>query len=618
MFSEVIDYMGPGLNQMEDSLWFEAQMSFDSALVKLAELSEIDSLDESYYKSIEHYKKRIYKLLIEVTSQITQLQINQPWTVYWNNEMETISEQQVIQMDSISASINPADYTLPVELPLHPKILKAMAVLMKPGGRRYFTKWLNRKSKYEKMIHGKLKESGLPEDLIYLAMIESGFSPKAWSKASASGVWQFIRATGKRYGLSSNWWVDERRDPEKATGAALAYLGELYTEFGDWYQAMAGYNCGENRIRRQRREDSTRTYWDMQLPRETRKYVPKIIAAMIIGHNPKKYGFQVNPEPEIVYDTVSVFHCLSLETIAKAAESSVEDLKTINPELKRWCTPPNAKSHILRIPVGKREIFLSNYAALDKENLVSWYRHKVSRGENLGLLSRKYGVPVAAIKSTNNLRGNIIRIGQRLIIPVPSSKPKQKNGKKAIKPKKAEKVSFLNTNKTEVYRVRSGDNLYDIAKKFRMTSTELMKLNKLNQKSVLHPGQKIIISVPKKSVSPKKNKPSQRLAQIYRVKAGDNLGVISLKLKVSLHDLKKWNGLNSNNIRVGQKLKYHSDGVSSGKVQNSSTSPVYYQVKPRDNLWDIAMRYKISVKKIEKLNPNLPAVLKPGMKIRIK
>src|SRR5690606_17322810 len=226
---------------------------------------------------------------------------------YIDHEIEEVSLASLEDLEALIARLPDRNFELPLPSPLPHSVLQAMRVFT-GSGRGYFEKWLLRRGRYEDMIVGKLEARGMPRDLLYLSMIESGFNPRAWSHASASGLWQFISGTGRRYGLKDDWWEDPRRDPLRATDAALDYLEDLYGEFGDWHQSMAAYNCGEGRIRRQLRNDPTLTYWDMQLPKETRYYVPKILAAMIIGRNPAVFGFNTVglEHPPLAYDTITV------------------------------------------------------------------------------------------------------------------------------------------------------------------------------------------------------------------------------------------------------------------------------------------------------------------------
>ena len=233
-----------------------------------------------------------------------------------------------------------------------------------------------------------LKENGLPEDLVYLALIESGFNPYAYSRSKASGPWQFIYLTGKKYGLKVNWWVDERRDPEKSTIAAAKYLKDLYDMFECWYLAAAGYNAGENKIVSAMKRYRTEDFWELAkyryLKQETRDYVPQMIAAALIAKDPEKYGFiGIEYQEPLRYEKVRVPKVTDLRLIAKACEITVEELKDLNPELLRWCTPPDNPDYEIKIPFGKKELFLKNFESLQPEEKIQFKTHIVKKGETL-------------------------------------------------------------------------------------------------------------------------------------------------------------------------------------------------------------------------------------------
>jgi membrane-bound lytic murein transglycosylase D len=503
--------------------------------------------------------------------------------------MEEVPDSSVKAMDSITHFIDPSKYSLPVTAPLDPRVLQAMAVFMGPG-RGYFTKWLSRKSRYEELIHAKLAERGMPADLLYLAMCESGFNPKAWSKASASGMWQFISGTGRRYGLKDDWWYDPRRDPMLATEAALDYLGDLFEEFNDWHMAMAAYNCGEGKIRRLRAQDSTRGYWDMPLPQETRFYVPKILAAMIIGNDPKRYGFSIeNAEPKLSFDTATVTHCLTIATIAKAAGVKEDTIIALNSGLRRWCTPPNkASGFTIYLPEGTRDGFWKSYEALDKSSLVNWQHHIVQKGDNLGSIAAKYRVSVAAIKATNKIKGNRLSLKQSLIIPLAPG-----DGVRYAEPDVAEAPARGSKYRAGTYRIRPGDNLFDIARRFGTTVSGLMAANGMKRGAVLRPGQRIKLGAkgtsasfdegeeshrepalvfapkPRGAKGTKGTKPDGASANagtvgksapgqfgVHTVAPGETIYSISRGLGVSEEDLARWNGMSGSRIQAGQKLKY--------------------------------------------------------------
>jgi membrane-bound lytic murein transglycosylase D len=288
-----------------------------------------------------------------------------------------------------------------------------------------FALFLERMGRYQPMISAKLEEKGMPQDLIYLAMIESGFNPKAYSHAHASGLWQFIRGTGQRYGLDINRAVDERNDPEKATDAALRYLSDLHNQFGSWYLAAAAYNTGEGRVARIMRqetgsekgtEESYYQIWD-RLPRETRDYVPLMVAAARIAKEPAKYGFdEVQIEAPLSYEEVVVDPATPLTAIAEAAGTTTKELKRLNPQLKLDRTRNDMRS-VVRVPEGKRTAFLVNWPTVREKRTLAVKEYKIRRGDSLLAIARRHGVSVSDIREANNLRGNRIIAGRTLKIP---------------------------------------------------------------------------------------------------------------------------------------------------------------------------------------------------------
>ena len=288
-----------------------------------------------------------------------------------------------------------------------------------------FTRFLERSGRYVPMISAKLEERGMPQDLIYLAMIESGFNPKAYSPANASGLWQFIAETGRRYGLDVNRAVDERNDPEKATDAALTYLTELHERFGSWYLAAAAYNTGENRVGRIMREETgsekgtEHSYYEIweRLPRETRDYVPLMVAAARIAKEPQKYGFgEVELQAPLAYEEVVVDPATPLSAIAKAAGVEVQDIKSLNPQLKLTRTRNDMRS-VLRVPPGTRTAFLVNWPTVREEKTIAVQTYRIRRGDSLLGIARRHGVTVQAIRDANSLRGSRIIAGKTLKIP---------------------------------------------------------------------------------------------------------------------------------------------------------------------------------------------------------
>jgi membrane-bound lytic murein transglycosylase D len=297
--------------------------------------------------------------------------------------------------------------------------------------REKYEGFVRRSGWYEEMIRTKLRERGMPEDLFYLAMIESGFQPQAYSRAKASGLWQFVSETGKRYGLRVDGVVDERNDPEKSTDAALTYLQEMFDRFGSWYLAAAGYNTGENRVGRIMREQtgsergSDEDYYRIwkHLPKETRDYVPLMIAAARISKDRERYGFDhVDPEPTLEYEVAVTDAGFSLETVAKVSGAELDQLKLLNAHLQRAQLPRNER-YELRLPVGTRDAFEANWAsaiveqkAAAAQRVAASSTYRVRRGDNLSTIAHRHGMSVRELRVANSLRNDRIFAGQVLKI----------------------------------------------------------------------------------------------------------------------------------------------------------------------------------------------------------
>jgi membrane-bound lytic murein transglycosylase D len=348
-------------------------------------------------------------------------------------------------------------------------------------GKTEMSKWLARSGRYRPMIQSILSEEGLPPELFYLAMIESGLNPNAYSRANAAGMWQFISSRGRMYGLRVDWWVDERRDPEKSTRAACAYLRDLYGMFGSWELALAGYNSGEGRVSKaQRRRPSCPDFWCLDLPSETENFVPKFMAAIIIGSDPAAYGFEpCRPESPLAYETVEVDDATDLETIADAAGVSDETIKTLNPAIRRWCTPPIDGSVEVRVPPGTGTRCQTRLASIPPEERVTWRRHQISRGETLSGIASAYGTSLQAIMSVNAISNpHRIRSGDYLIIPVGPDTGSH---------------SYASISENVTYRVRRGDTITSIARRYGKRTQDVLKWNGLGWHSRIYPGDVITI-----------------------------------------------------------------------------------------------------------------------------
>ena len=356
-----------------------------------------------------------------------------------------------------------------------------------------FGLYLTRAGRYEEMIRRKLRVAGLPQDLLYLALIESGMNPNAYSRARAAGMWQFIRGTARLYGLEVSYWVDERRDPEKATDAAIAFLSDLYDEFGSWYLAAAAYNGGPGRIRRGIARTGSTDFWELAdrrtLRRETRNYVPKLVAAAIIGHDPARYGFgHIRREGPQESDLVEVPDATSFDVLADAAGTDEATIAALNPQYLRRVTPPD-REVTLRVPKGAGLQFAANYAEIPAEERVTWLEHTVTRGQTLSHLAARYGTSVEAIRAANgNIHPRRLQIGQRLIVPRSSAV--------AL----AARTGGATTRSSSPSRsegplrvtVRRGDTLWSIARQYAVSTTQLMRWNNLSS-TLIKPGDQLEI-----------------------------------------------------------------------------------------------------------------------------
>jgi len=360
----------------------------------------------------------------------------------------------------------------------------------KTRGRDVFQRWLDRSARYIPVMKDIFREKNLPEDLVYVAMIESGFNPYAVSWAKAVGPWQFMPATGKLYGLKIDWWIDERKDPVKSTYAAAEHLKDLHNLFGSWPLALASYNAGAGKVQRAVLRTRSDDFWDLKASRyirkETKNYVPKFMAATMIAKNPESYGFSVANYDPFKYDEVVIVESTDLRLLARCAGSTYEEIKELNPELRRWVTPPDYDKYVLRIPAGKKEAFLANFAAVPAEQKIKWERHEVRRGETLSSLAKQYNTSTEAIRDINGLKKSRIAPGKHLLIPLDINA-------------KGQDVSYLTPEQVGkqqeiLYRVRRGETLARIAKKHNVTVADIKEWNKGLGASI-RAGQKIKLVV---------------------------------------------------------------------------------------------------------------------------
>ncbi len=409
-------------------------------------------------------------------------------------------------------------------------------------GRNIMRTYLERSSRYLPIMKNVMREADLPEDLVYVALIESGFSPAAHSRSNAVGYWQFIHGTGKRYGLRIDGFVDERRDPVLSTRAAVEYFKDLYKLFGSWHLALSAYNAGEYRVNRSVLKHYNRNFWYLiskrALPRETRNYVPKFIAAVRIAKNPKKYGFyNINYQEPLNYDILSISKSISLKKLSGHLDIPYKKLKQLNPMYKGEYVPIYNNKTIVRLPAGvsrvSQKLIAKSYMVQPKNGYHHYYWYRVRRGDTLYRIARRNKTNISSLRRSNNLgRRSLIRIGQKLKIPSRTlvSSRRLASSKKTSK---------------NFYIVRKGDSLSRIAKKHKLTVSQIRSFNNLTRSSMIHPKQRLRL---KRKVS----RPNRKLASASKlhhiVIRGDTLISIAKKYKVGLTDLMRANSMTFKSI----------------------------------------------------------------------
>lgn len=438
--------------------------------------------------------------------------------------------------------VDPNQYDIPMVV--NDAVVRWMKYFTGPG-RSWYGKWLARSGKYWPMMHEKLDAAGLPRDMVFLSMIESGYATHAYSHADAAGLWQFIASTGKGYDLRVDWWVDERRNPELATDAAIEYLSTLKKRYGLWYLAWAAYNAGPSRVSRGIKNHGTKDFWTLSrkgaFRAETDNYVPKLLAAAIIGKNPERYGFgDVIKQEAMSHDTVTVSANVGIDILARCADVTVDEFRALNPQLRRWALPPSPSRQVVHVPRDGSKSFLAALDKIPSNKRITHRRHKVKRGETLGTIAKSYGVTARAIQAVNKIRNaNRISVGVNLVIPV-SGMPIDK----ALAASTGGS-SKATQKRPQTHTIRSGQTLSGIAKKHGVRTSDLKRWNGIKDAGRIRSGQKLKLY----GAAPG---PKWRS---YTVRRGDTLSGIARRHHCTTAEIKKWNKLKSTKIMAGQKLK---------------------------------------------------------------
>lgn len=417
----------------------------------------------------------------------------------------------------------------------------------------YMNRVVERARPYLHYIIETVEDAGLPSEIALLPIVESAFQPFAYSHGRAAGIWQFIPSTGKRYGLKQNWWYDGRRDVYTSTKAAIKLLKNLNTNFkGDWMHALAAYNTGGGRVKRSilrnKKQGKSSDFFALSLPKETRAYVPKLLALKMIINHPEEYGITLDHIPDEPYfEQVKLDSQIDLALAAEMANLPLDDLYRLNSGYNRWATSPNGPYDLL-LPISHVEEFKQKLTELPADKRIQWVRHKVRKGETLGTIAQKFHTSIQTIKRVNKLRGKMIRVGRGLTIPVASRSLRdyrlsanQRKSKLQNIPREGRKISHI---------VQEGDTFWDLAQYHRVGVKQLAKWNSMAPRDRLQAGQHLIIwSRRGDSVSthidienlaaPTRRSITKRIG--YRVRTGDSLARISSKFRVSISQLKSWN-----------------------------------------------------------------------------
>ncbi len=445
--------------------------------------------------------------------------------------------------DAITSTFLTSDY--PIEI--NSAVETFLDAFTRPGEYRHrIVIGLSRAGRYLPMIRARLASAGLPNDLAYLPLIESAYSETATSRARAQGLWQFIAGTARQYGLTVNAMIDERSDAERATEAAVAHLSDLYAEFGDWNLALAAYNSGAGNVRRAMRRSGSNDFWALRryLPLETRNYVPAFMAAVLAVKEPARYGLPEVTEIDWQYDSLQVPDALDLDVLAHGLALTPEELRRLNPAVRRGLTPAETVT-LVRLPAGSAERAHAMLAQLPRNQWAPRMLHTVRTGESLSVIARRYGSSPEAIRAANGLRGSMIRPGQSLVVPRFGSA----NG-----PRMPDLPRNLSTD--GAYVVRSGDSLWAISRSFGVSLEALCAANSLDRRSELHPGQRV--HIPAATDSGRTRVADAAPKRTYRVRVGDTLFDIARRFGTTVGELRRRNELSGNVIQPGDVLRIPS------------------------------------------------------------
>ncbi|MDN5864442.1 MAG: LysM peptidoglycan-binding domain-containing protein [Gammaproteobacteria bacterium] len=473
----------------------------------------------------------------------------------------------------------------------------------------YMMRTGKRAKPYLYYIVEQLAKRGMPMDLALLPVVESAFNPYGYSYADASGLWQFIPSTGRNYGLKQNWWYDGRRDLVAATDAALDLLQDLHKRFdGNWLLALAAYNSGgvtvERAIARNKRRGEPTDFWHLDLPRQTRAYVPRLIAVRDLVAQPDKYGIQLPFVANAPYlARINLDGQIDIAIAAKMAGLSVKQMYLLNAGYSRWATPPDGPSYLL-IPRDEKQDFLAGLDKMKKQVMAKWISHRIRRGETLSEIADRYHTSVTVLRHRNDIHGSLIRAGHRLMIPSPSAHVTR------YVPPGATQYQERRGRPTTV-RVRGGDTLWEIAQNYGVSVAQLASWNRISRNSTLHIGQRLKVWAGEGA--PAYSGRGRSGPIVVRVHRGDSLWKLSRRYDVSVTELAGWNDISTRAVlHIGDRLKVWPGAHGSGNHRIS------YTVRNGDSLWSIANDFNVSLNKLADWNSiSLSSIIHPGQHLTL-
>lgn len=428
----------------------------------------------------------------------------------------------------------------------------------------YMDRVAQRASRYMFHVMEEIERRGLPGELALLPIIESAYDPFAYSHGRASGMWQFIPGTARHFGLENNWWYDGRRDVLASTDAALTYLTQLHQRFGDWHLALAAYNAGGGNVNRALRHNRNAggngTFWELKLPAETMAYVPKMVALARLIADPEANNITLTSIPNQPYFAlVKTKGQIDLALAAELADISMNELYLLNPGFSQWATSPEGPHHLL-VPVDNAATLTANLEQLPPRQRMSWQRYRVKSGDSLLTISNRFNTTPSMIRDANQLRGDIIRAGNELLIPIPSQDARSYALSEDQRLQRRQNVT-RNGQRVE-HLVRSGDSFWLLARRHGVSVRELASWNNMAPGDPLMPGQRLVIwsqADNARTVASANNRTVIRRVN-YTVRNGDNLASIASRFRVSVNDIARWNNINTSRyLQPGQNLTLHVD-----------------------------------------------------------